>query len=186
MLNYKQIWHGIKPIRWLNKFNLTLSPVSILLPSSVYNGDSWKDVCGGGWWFPMAILGWFEFHILSVLFVVWMCLRFSSWTLRFDSICSSSHPFLMVCAVIDYIKGTHLIYALEDMWAVHENLKFNYVRWLATGSQIGQLANELTSTLTTHFLWLFHSFTYIIYTLITHKIVKKSFWKKTLKTPFES
>ena len=23
MLNYKQIWHGIKPIRWLNKFNLT-------------------------------------------------------------------------------------------------------------------------------------------------------------------
>ena len=25
-----------------------LSPVSILLPSSVYNGDSWKDVCGGG------------------------------------------------------------------------------------------------------------------------------------------
>ena len=25
MLNYKQIWHGIKPIRWLNKFNLTIS-----------------------------------------------------------------------------------------------------------------------------------------------------------------
>ena len=25
MLNYKQIWHGIKPIRWLNKFNLTPS-----------------------------------------------------------------------------------------------------------------------------------------------------------------
>ena len=24
MLNYKQIWHGIKPIRWLNKFNLTI------------------------------------------------------------------------------------------------------------------------------------------------------------------
>ena len=24
MLNYKQIWHGIKPIRWLNKFNLTV------------------------------------------------------------------------------------------------------------------------------------------------------------------
>ena len=23
MLNYKQIWYGIKPIRWLNKFNLT-------------------------------------------------------------------------------------------------------------------------------------------------------------------
>ena len=23
MLNYKQIWHGIKPIRWVNKFNLT-------------------------------------------------------------------------------------------------------------------------------------------------------------------
>ena len=26
MLNYKQIWHGIKPIRWLNKFNLTHLP----------------------------------------------------------------------------------------------------------------------------------------------------------------
>ena len=25
MLNYKQIWHGIKPIRWLNKFNLTVN-----------------------------------------------------------------------------------------------------------------------------------------------------------------
>ena len=23
MLKYKQIWHGIKPIRWLNKFDLT-------------------------------------------------------------------------------------------------------------------------------------------------------------------
>ena len=23
MLNYKQIWHGIKPTRWLIKFNLT-------------------------------------------------------------------------------------------------------------------------------------------------------------------
>ena len=23
MLKYKQIWHGIKPIRWLIKFNLT-------------------------------------------------------------------------------------------------------------------------------------------------------------------
>ena len=30
MLNYKQIWHGIKPIRWLNKFNLT--PYLINLP----------------------------------------------------------------------------------------------------------------------------------------------------------
>ena len=24
MLKYKKIWHGIKPIRWLNKFNLTV------------------------------------------------------------------------------------------------------------------------------------------------------------------
>ena len=23
MLKYKQIWHGIKPIKWLIKFNLT-------------------------------------------------------------------------------------------------------------------------------------------------------------------
>ena len=26
MLKYKQIWHGIKPIRWLIKFNLTENP----------------------------------------------------------------------------------------------------------------------------------------------------------------
>ena len=31
MLNYKQIWHGIKPIRWLNKFNLTIAMWSALL-----------------------------------------------------------------------------------------------------------------------------------------------------------
>ena len=31
MLNYKQIWHGIKPIRWLNKFNLTINKSPIIL-----------------------------------------------------------------------------------------------------------------------------------------------------------
>ena len=31
MLNYKQIWHGIKPIRWLNKFNLTVPLVLYIL-----------------------------------------------------------------------------------------------------------------------------------------------------------
>ena len=25
MLKYKQIWHGIKPTRWLIKFNLTIT-----------------------------------------------------------------------------------------------------------------------------------------------------------------
>ena len=35
MLNYKQIWHRIKPIRWLNKFNLTscVDPTEEPLPS---------------------------------------------------------------------------------------------------------------------------------------------------------
>ena len=28
MLKYKQIWYGIKPIRWLIKFNLTIPPAS--------------------------------------------------------------------------------------------------------------------------------------------------------------
>ena len=32
MLNYKQIWHGIKPIRWLNKFNLTLVTLLYIYP----------------------------------------------------------------------------------------------------------------------------------------------------------
>ena len=36
MLNYKQIWHGIKPIRWLNKFNLTdvFVALDVTFPSS--------------------------------------------------------------------------------------------------------------------------------------------------------
>ena len=37
MLNYKQIWHGIKPIRWLNKFNLTIRPLESPLVN--FNGD---------------------------------------------------------------------------------------------------------------------------------------------------
>ena len=40
MLNYKQIWHGIKPIRWLNKFNLTflnMVMTFVLHPLSHYN-----------------------------------------------------------------------------------------------------------------------------------------------------
>ena len=36
MLNYKQIWHGIKPIRWLNKFNLTDSIIVSLSPPLVF------------------------------------------------------------------------------------------------------------------------------------------------------
>ena len=34
MLNYKQIWYGIKPIRWLNKFNLTQLGIKVFLKSS--------------------------------------------------------------------------------------------------------------------------------------------------------
>ena len=34
-----------------------LSPVPVQLPGSGYGGDSWKDVCGGGCGFAMAISG---------------------------------------------------------------------------------------------------------------------------------
>ena len=30
MLNYKQIWHGIKPTKWLIKFNLTINPDALV------------------------------------------------------------------------------------------------------------------------------------------------------------
>lgn len=34
-----------------------LSPVPVRLPAAVHGGDSWKDVCGGGCGFAMAISG---------------------------------------------------------------------------------------------------------------------------------
>ena len=34
-----------------------LSPVPVRLPDGVGGGDSWKDVCGGGCGFAMAISG---------------------------------------------------------------------------------------------------------------------------------
>ena len=43
MLKYKQIWHGIKPTRWLIKFNLTILAIEF-----VKNGQkkSMVDVSG--------------------------------------------------------------------------------------------------------------------------------------------
>jgi len=35
-----------------------LSPVPVRLSAAVHGGDSWKDVCGGGCGFAMAISGW--------------------------------------------------------------------------------------------------------------------------------
>lgn len=34
-----------------------LSPVPVRLPADAHGGDSWKDVCGGGCGFAMAISG---------------------------------------------------------------------------------------------------------------------------------
>ena len=40
MLKYKQIWHGIKPIRWLNKFNLTeTSYITMEITSPTHSYD---------------------------------------------------------------------------------------------------------------------------------------------------
>ena len=36
MLKYKQIWYGIKPIRWLNKFNLTRVTRGFKPPDTAY------------------------------------------------------------------------------------------------------------------------------------------------------
>lgn len=41
-----------------------LSPLEVRLPPSVGTGCSWKDVCGGGCGFAMAISGTFFFHLL--------------------------------------------------------------------------------------------------------------------------
>ena len=45
MLNYKQIWHEIKPIRWLNKFNLTIPCMKTLLFSMRWIALSFNKDC---------------------------------------------------------------------------------------------------------------------------------------------
>ena len=59
MLNYKQIWHGIKPIRWLNKFNLTNS----VRPRSFSPGGG---LGGSGFWpfFPASFSGLLTFPFI--------------------------------------------------------------------------------------------------------------------------
>ena len=75
-----------------------------------------------GWMFKVVVvvLQWpfqveSSFIYCQCYFVVCMCLRFWSWTPRFDSICSFCLPFLIVYDVIDYIEATHLIYVPEDL-----------------------------------------------------------------------
>ena len=49
MLKYKQIWHGIKPIRWLIKFNLTIPPASntdVKISLASENLDKGKSIVG--------------------------------------------------------------------------------------------------------------------------------------------
>lgn len=45
-----------------------LSPVPVTLPDPISAGDSWRDVCGGGCGFAMAISGSF-----SILFSILFC-----------------------------------------------------------------------------------------------------------------
>ena len=49
MLKYKQIWHEIKPIRWLIKFNLTIPPASnidVKISLASENLDKGKSILG--------------------------------------------------------------------------------------------------------------------------------------------
>ena len=47
-----------------------LSPVVVRLPQSIGAGTSWKDVCGGGCGFAMAISGNFYFLLKKFLFPI--------------------------------------------------------------------------------------------------------------------
>ena len=44
MLKYKQIWHGIKPIKWLIKFNLAIYVIICLLSLGLNNFSTFKHV----------------------------------------------------------------------------------------------------------------------------------------------
>ena len=55
-----------------------LSPVPVALPTSTLSEDSWKDVCGGGCGFAVAISGdsWiYSFSIASSVFQKPLCCR---------------------------------------------------------------------------------------------------------------
>ncbi|KAL6964995.1 hypothetical protein U1Q18_036051 [Sarracenia purpurea var. burkii] len=54
---------------------LLLSPVAVRLPSSIGSGCSWKDVCGGGCGFAMAISGSLFVPDLFCLFLVFCLLK---------------------------------------------------------------------------------------------------------------
>lgn len=56
-----------------------LSPAAVRLPQPV-GGDAWKDVCGGGCGFAMAISGNLDVDLLLVLdFCLWWS-RMRMWT----------------------------------------------------------------------------------------------------------
>lgn len=40
-----------------------VSPVPVQLPAPIFGGDSWKEVCGGGCGFAMAISGSFSIFL---------------------------------------------------------------------------------------------------------------------------
>ena len=72
MLKYKQIWHEIKPTRWLIKFNLTIVALSLSLSLSLSAdlGDALVEICVCG-----SCMGRFEFifvifHPYEFVFVI--------------------------------------------------------------------------------------------------------------------
>lgn len=46
-----------------------LSPVLVRLPETVRGGDSWKDVCGGGCGFAMALSG-HSFSLFPAMYLI--------------------------------------------------------------------------------------------------------------------
>ena len=57
-----------------------ISPVAVRVPAETFGGDSWKDVCGGGCGFAMAISGAFSYLFLTIfclkLNLIYFCIFF--------------------------------------------------------------------------------------------------------------
>lgn len=73
-----------------------LSPLAVRLPPSSGAGCSWKDVCGGGCGFAMAISGGFKDSAFDLIFISKTLCFFVDWIWKLSSslCCNIERAFL--------------------------------------------------------------------------------------------
>ena len=111
MLNYKQIWHGIKPIRWLNKFNLTAFVLKPIFP------------------FPCVYVCFLKIKTDSLLGFLWI-LFMSPIALFISPYCWKKSTYF-VC--ISYcVHGSSLQFQCDNVFGEYCVNVFGYYSWMTT------------------------------------------------------